>query len=480
MRVTSRIAAFLFFPAIAFAQQPITYRVEYIRANPSQVHITLRLAPDMAGPLTLVMPRAVPGGYAQRPYDPFVENVRAVTAAGTVVDVRREAQAPRWQIGAAGQHIDRVEYDVAVARMEREILSAADSSKIRDAYVGLLGYSIFAFLLGSEDLPVDLEVSGPAGWPVFSTLAPKVPADIGSLTAKADNYYALADSQIVMGPGLQLRRIDGAVPLFFAAYAETPVDLSDEGKLARDALDKVIAYFGRAPFTHYTVQLELLKPISDRHAYGFSMEHLDSGTFFFDTSQAITAQSAPETLESERFNFAHHMAHSWIPKRAYSIGYYPFQWEMAPIIETIWFNEGFARYAAIEAFAEAMPADEGDAYRRRKLDSLRKIIAEAPPFIRKMSLIDLSRTGSFLYSDDFRVGRNLFARGALMAAEMDDRIRARTRQKQSLRDALRSLLDSSEKNRRAFRVHELPGIFRNATGMDVSEILDRWLKPIPN
>jgi predicted metalloprotease with PDZ domain len=151
---------------------------------------------------------------------------------------------------------------------------------------------------------------------------------------------------------------------------------------------------------------------------------------------------------------------------------------MAPIIDTIWFNEGFARYAAIEALADAMPAEESQNYRRQQLDRLRGIIDGAPPFIRKMSLADLSRAGSFLYSEDFRVGRNLFSRGALMAAEMDDFIRTQTQGKKSLREALRYLLEWSGRSHRAFHTEELPAIFRDGTGVDTKNILDRWLQPL--
>ncbi|HYL69404.1 MAG TPA: hypothetical protein VEX69_09570, partial [Candidatus Limnocylindria bacterium] len=226
------------------------------------------------------------------------------------------------------------------------------------------------------------------------------------------------------------------------------------------------------------VQLELLRPISDRHEYGFSMEHLESGTFYFDTKQAISSQPDARLREARRFNYAHHMAHSWIPKHAYGAGYLPFEWEMAPIIDTIWFSEGFARYAAIEAFAEAMPEKESQNYRRQQLERLRGIVDSAPPFLRKMALDDLSRAGSFLYAEDFRVGMNLFSRGALMAAEMDDFIRTRTQGKKSLRDALHHLLEWSERNHRAFRTEELPAIFREATGVDTKHILDRWMQPL--
>jgi predicted metalloprotease with PDZ domain len=459
------------------ADEQLLYRVGYDLAAPAVVHVSVNFPAPTEAPLTLIMPRSVPGGYAQRPYDPFVTNVKAFSAGDSAVEARREELGPRWSIGKRGERVNRVEYDVDVARMERDIFVASDSSKIRDGYVGLLGYSIFAFFDGWENRALRLEVAGPPGWPVFSTLAPKVPAEKTALTAQAENYYALADSQIVMGPKLQLRQIPGPLPLFLSVYAECDEDLALEGALAREALDKVTAYFGKAPFLTYTVGLELLRPVSARHEYGFSMEHLNSGTFYFSTEQAITAKSDEREREIHRFNYAHHIAHSWIPKRAYGAGYLPFTWEMTPIIDTIWFNEGFARYVAIEALAEAQPGPDAERYKAQKLQALRGILDAAPPMIQRMSLSDLSREGSFLYGEDFRIGQNLFSRGTLMAAEMDDRIRAQTKGQKSLRDALRHLMDWSEPNRRAFRAEELPAIFREATGVDTTEILDRWMQP---
>jgi predicted metalloprotease with PDZ domain len=481
----SRVAVIIFFLAFSccslrmsgVTDARLVYHLRYDLSAPSVVQITMNLPEAADGPLTLVMPRSFPGGYVQRPYDPFVTNVKAFAADGGTAEVRREELGPRWTIGKCCGRLSRIEYDVDVARMEREIFAASDASKIRDGYVGLLGYSVFAFIDRWENVPIRLEVSAPSGWPIFSTLTPSVPPGSTVLTAHASDYYALADSQIMTGPKLQVRKIDGSVPLVVAAYAEGDSDLALEGALARDALDRVLAYFGKAPFSSYTVALEFLKPVSPRHAYGFSMEHLNSGTFYLDLAHALTAKSTDSEKEAHRFNYAHHIAHSWIPKHAYGAGYFPFRWEMTPVIDTIWFNEGFGRYVAIAALADALPPDAGARYRKEKLDRLHGIVASAPEFLGRMPLVELSREGSFLYAEDFRVGMNLFARGALMAAEMDDRIRAQTDGKKSLKDALRYLMDWSERNHRAFRIEELPVIFHETTGVDTTEILDRWLQP---
>jgi predicted metalloprotease with PDZ domain len=475
-------------------QPKLIYRLTYALDIPNLVHIAIEIPPSaqtQQAPFTLIIPRSVPGAYAQRPYDPFVANVKAFSASAPhaskndAVAVERDELGPRWVIGKRDRQsaIVRIEYDVDVAKMERDIFSAADTSKIRDGYVGLLGYSIFAFLEGHENVPIQLEIQAPNKWAVFSTLAPQMPAAKSTFTAQAANYYALADSQITLGPKLVVLKntvndSPGAIPLFVSLYTEQNADITVTAKLARDALDKVAAYFGSAPFSHYTVVLEYLKPLPPPHEYNFSMEHLDSGTFFMDVDHAITAASLDTEKEAARFNYAHHIAHSWIPKRCYGAGYLPFNWEMTPVIDTIWFNEGFGRYAAIVALADALPKDEATRYRSARLDRLRAIVAEAPDFLQRMSLDELSREGSFLYSDDFRVGMNLFARGALMAAEMDDRIRAQTSGQKSLRDALRYLIAWTTHNRRAFRTDELPAIFREATGVDVSSILNARMKPL--
>lgn len=475
-------------------QPKLTYRLTYSLQTPHLVHVAIEVPPSAsASLLTLVVPRSVPGNYAQRPYDPFVSNVKAFSesaphaSANDVVPVERAALGPRWIIGKHGSppaRISRIDYDVDVAKMESDILLSSDTSKIREGYVGLLGYTIFAFLEGRENLPIQLEIQAPANWPVFSTLSPQAPPAIATFGAQAADYYALADSQITMGPKLRVTKNTasnspsaGAVPLFVSLYAEREADISIEAALARDALDKLIAYFGSAPFIHYTAVIEYLKPLPPPHEYNFSMEHLESGTFFMDIGHAITTSSPASEKEGNRFNYAHHIAHSWIPKRCYGAGYFPFNWEMTPVIDTIWFNEGFGRYVAIAALADALPKDEAVPYRNAKLDRLRTIVAAAPDFLQRMPLDELSREGSFIYSDDFRVGMNLFSRGALMAAEMDDRIRSQTGNQKSLRDALRYLIAWTAQNKRAFRTDELPELFRQATGVDTTAILKSWMQP---
>jgi predicted metalloprotease with PDZ domain len=467
----------LLLAGVALADPGIDYQLRYTTAAPGAVRVALLLAPGVRAPADLVLPRTYPGGYAQLPYDEFVSRVVARGADGRPLAVARDADGPRWRLGAAGDTVASVEYVVDLRRMELAIPDAVSTSKRRPGYVGLLGYSVFGYVDGCAGRPLRLHVEAPPGWPVLSTLHPQLPVATGTTDAVAGDFYELADSEVLLGPRFSLEKLAGDIGLYVAIYAEGEVDRALEARLAREALDRVSAWFGDAPIHDYTVQLELLRPLPG-HQYGFSQEHVASGTFSLAVDGALTARSSARDRDRVEFNFAHHMAHSWIPKRAYGEGYRPFNWEMAPVIDTIWFNEGFGRYAAIAAMAAALPAAEGRAYRESRLAALRQVLADAPPFIRCMPLAVLSREASFLYAADFRTGRNVFARGALMAAEMDVRIKAGSGGSASLRDALRWLLDWSDRHRAPFATGDLAGYFATATGVSVADILDRWQQPL--
>ncbi|HEY6552225.1 MAG TPA: hypothetical protein VI669_02670 [Vicinamibacteria bacterium] len=441
----------------------------------------IQLPTASACPGTLVMPRAIPMGYGEQPYDRFVSGVRAFGPDGRGLPVKR-AEGPRWTLCSFGQSLARIEYEVDLARMEEAVLSASDASKWREGYLSLLGYSVFAFVEGFEPGPVRLEVRAPEGWPVFSTLAPRIPSSLGQTSASASDFYALADSQIIAGPRAQWRTLrTEPTPLFLALYSEAEGDLGIEllGSLASEAFEAVAGYFGSRPFAHYTVQQEYLRPRSESHRYGMSMEHLESATFYLAADQALRATADETTRSRTQYNFAHHVAHAWIPKRCAGPGYFPFSWELAPLLDSIWFAEGFGQYAAADALASRLPPAEGAAYLERIVQRrFRESLAEAPAFLLGMPLVELSFVASTRYGEDFRTGRTVFARGGLMAAEMDREIRRASEGKQTLRDGLRALVAWSAREARPFAIADLPDHLKAATGVDVRRIFDRWLAPV--
>ncbi len=372
MRVLIAGLAFLMAP-LASAQPAVRYTVAPAPTDAAgvsrSVRVTLTLPEDApAGPVTLIMPRAIPMGYGQQPYDQFVIVTAARAPSGAAATVRR-GEGPRWMIASADarDRVEVIDYEVDLMAMESAILAGGDSSHARDGFISLLGYSVFAYVEGLEDRGVELSISAPPdrpAWPVFSTLAPKAPAAAGPLPVSARDFYNLADSQILMGPGFDLSRVGTAPELFLAIHAEGPVDPKVMAPLARQAFDALIGYFGTTPFPHFTLLFDYLKPLSPRHTYGFSMEHMESATFGALATAAPTTKSTERERAAFRYNVAHHISHAWIPKRCAGEGYFPFRWELAPLIDTIWLSEGFGQYAAADALSDVLPpSSDGRAYR---------------------------------------------------------------------------------------------------------------------
>jgi predicted metalloprotease with PDZ domain len=465
-------------PVRTFAASPVgqvAYELHYGGAGDPGVSLRITPKSPLPAPVDLVIPRSYPGGYSFIPYDDFIEDVHAFSPDGKTIACKKDADGPRWRIGQDSERVARIEYRVNVGRMEDRLRDSVESSKIRKNYAGLLGYSVFGYIDGLQQASVTLQVDGPGDWPVLSTLDPHTPVQKGTVNAEATSYDVLADSQVVMGPGVQFRELPGKIDLLVAVYAEGDEDVDAESKLAREALDRVQEYFGDTPFPAYTVLLELLQP-REGHEYNFSQEHDTSGTFSLSVDGATNAHSPDSHRYSSLFNYAHHMAHSWVPKRVWGAGYRPFNWELTPVIETIWFNEGFGRYAGTQAIVQGLPEEERKTRRVRVITRIRGILNDAPPFIKRMPMTLLSQEASFLYATDFRTGMNIFGRGFLMAAEMDDRIQTQTGGKKSMRDAFRALLAWSAANQRAIQVEEMTRIISASTGVDVQDIVARWME----
>ena len=173
----------------------VAYRFRYAAPGAASVTIEIAWRAPLASPTPLVVPRAIPMGYGEQRYDAFVSDVQRHRR----MDGQHPPSARRDPLASAGRH-DAGRVRVDLRRMEREVLGASDSSRIRDGYLGrvrLLGLCLRRRL---RDAPDASRIEGPASWPIYSTLAPRVPATADAVDGRGADFYALADAQIVMGP----------------------------------------------------------------------------------------------------------------------------------------------------------------------------------------------------------------------------------------------------------------------------------------
>jgi len=447
---------------LAHGQNTVAYTLNHAPNNNS-ITIEIAFSAMVAEDVRLVIPRSAPGTYSLSNYSAFVDRVTGTTTEGKILD-GKIGDGSFFAFDGKEDILSKISYQVDLEKMETQLLDGSASSKSRKDYVGILGYSVFGFVEGLEENPIDLTIQTEATWPIFSTLAPTLDRPKGSATFHVDNFGILVDGQFTMGNASQIYKVPNApIPLFVAIYSETEANLEEIGRRGLLALNGLKDFYGYVPMPHYTIYEEFINPISDRHDYGFSMEHLNSMTYTGDLSRTIKTYDPNANIGS----IVHHMGHAWVPLRSYGTGYRPFAWQIAPLIETIWLNEGFTWYISYYHILQ----------RPQILNFFKKNINEAPRFIKEKSLKELSLLGSSQYAADFRIGKNLFSRGALMAHNLDMAIQQKTKGQKSIKDALLGLLKWTETNNRAFHYNEIEPIMSKATGVDLSDIWNEWQEP---
>ncbi len=414
------------------------------------------------------MPRSIPGTYAITPYDQFVKNLYAIDLNGNKYKMTKDASdAPRWNISDSGKQFLRFEYEVDLHKMERK-LAAADASIARTGFASLLNYSILGWIEGTINQEINCEVLTFKEWPIFSTIHPSSKPAKTTLHFKANNYKELADAQLYLGPRFKVKEFMAEVPLFIVSYCETKDEyLDDYGWQGKYSMGILKNYFQDIPFKHYSILLRKVLPLEAGSVPAFGMEHLQSSTFFGDTSQARFQSMSDEEKIATIPTYIHHMAHSYIPLRSYGDNYKPYAQEIPPIINNIWFNEGFMWFLPY------------DTLRLVKMKNrFIKNVYNTAPEIMKMSLQQLSQTASTMYAVDFRLGTAIYARGALMAIEMNDYLKEKSGGKKSMKDVLRYLYEWSKNKKRAFTLEEFPLLINQACGIDLTAIYQKWQAPI--
>ena len=450
------------------ASSQLRYTLTYKDSTSPVLKISIQPSSALNEPVSFIMPRSIPGNYGVTFYDHFIINIYAINNRGEKIAMNKnENDAPRWVYADSGKQITQIEYEVNLDKMERQS-SPSDASIIRPGFVGILNYSVFGWIEGTEKQNVQCTINTFDNWPIFSTNQPTTQLAKGGVEIRAESYNILADGQIFMGTNFRVKEFKGITPLFVGSYCQTDNEWLDDYGLQETMSMKILKdYFGELPFQHYSIMLIKSLPLEPGNYPPFGMEHLNSSTFFGDTTGLRRSAMSMDEVKRTMPTFLHHMGHSLIPLRCYGDTYRPYVQEIPPIINNIWFNEGFMWF---------LPYDELKLPRMKT--NFDNSVYNTSPEIKKLSLQQLSEAASTMYSADFRLGRGVYSRGALMAIEMNNYLKEKTGGKKSLKDVFRYLYQWSKKNNRPFTMEEFPSLINKACNIDLSTIYKKWQAPI--
>src|SRR5215813_5443447 len=302
---------FLAISIISTAQ--LNYTISYKDSSSATVKIAIQPGTPLTAPISFVMPRAIPGHYSgSATYDKFIMSLYAINDKGEKIEMRKDLNdAPRWYFNDTGKVVTRIEYEVSLKKMERTLVPG-DASITRRGFVGILNYSVFGWIDGTENEPVQCTVETFEQWPIFTAIQPSATMTKGSFKFGTENYYELADAQTFIGPAIRVKEFQGIVPLFVASYCETEDEyLDDYGLQGIESMKILNDYFGELPFHHYSIMLRKAVPLEPGSAPALAMEHLQSSTFFGDTSGMRKSKMSPEAVTRTMATYLHHMSHAF-------------------------------------------------------------------------------------------------------------------------------------------------------------------------
>jgi predicted metalloprotease with PDZ domain len=221
-------------------------------------------------------------------------------------------------------------------------------------------------------------------------------------------------------------------------------------------------YFEELPFKQFHFAKENNTTVEGKPP-SLAMEHTQSATFFGDTSGIRKAAMSENDRLRTMPTYLHHMAHAFIPLRCYRDTYRPYPSEIPPVTNNIWFNEGFMWF---------LPYDTLNLTTMK--DGFYANVYKTSPYIKSLTLSQLSQIASTMYGTDFRLGRAVYSRGALMAIEMNDFLKQKSAGTRSMKDVFRYIYRWAKQNNRPFTMEEFPVLISTGCNIDLTAIYKKW------
>jgi predicted metalloprotease with PDZ domain len=387
------------------AREAVSFRVDLSAREQHLIRVTMRLpAGSCRAGGRLVIPTWTPGSYVVRDYVHHLQRIAARTAEGSEVMLEADGVSS-WLLpivdaasGAITVELEWYAFDLTVR-----------TNHVDDRHALIVGAATFPFLESLRDHPHEIVLEGlREGERVTSLL----PGD-GAGPFVADDHLHVADAAFEVGAHpWASRQVHGVEHrIVWAGVGELDVEaLCDD--LARLALTAVGLFGGELPSPSYTVIAV--------DGEGGGLEHRDGCVVAFSANAAADPQRRHRIVGL----LAHEYLHQWNVRRMTPAALVEPALDRPAITPSLWIAEGWTSY-----YDRLLPARAGLRPVPGMLEDLTALqqAVSTTPGTELQSLHDASRTA---WTKHYRrdenspnAGTDYYAHGALVAFELDLRLR---------------------------------------------------------
>jgi predicted metalloprotease with PDZ domain len=458
------------------AADPLHYELRFERPSTHLMDVTIR-AVDLKEPsVEFAMPDWAPGSYYLENYSANVQAFRAAGSDGKEL-AWRKTDSQTWRVELRGANAVTVSYQVFGDALRNNQAQYNE----RHAFIG--GPSVWMYLVGGKERPVDLTIAVPAGWRVATGME-----HTSDHTFRADDYNWFADAPLEISDFVE--KDFQVLGTTYHVIVHDVEDRKDFAKFTQDTqkfVETIVPMFASvtgaaqaAPFKDYWFLFHVWPNT------GGGLEHLNSTQINFstgwDSQEAVPGYGTQYNLKL--FVTAHEFFHAWNVKRLRPLPLGPFDYSQMVHTPSLWISEGVTSYYGALALERA-----GLITPQQYLDGISNLITnfEQNPGRRERSIEDTSwdtwYNGAVTQANNLKnTNYSYYDGGQIMGHILDFAIRQDTKNQKSLDDWMRLLYSRYALPKPGFLPDDAVKAASEVAGVDVSEIFGKYIsgkEPIP-
>jgi predicted metalloprotease with PDZ domain len=360
--------------------------------------------------VSVAMPAWSPGMYRIENYARNVQDFHATNTRSQPLSWE-QTDKQTWRINKqAAEDVD-VRYQVYSAQLTDEMGDLAPPTT-------------FMYVVGQKHVPCTLKYNVPGGWKVYTGLE------------KRNNLYVATDYDIFIdAPAFigefKVLDFETGGARHYLVFSKRDVSMSAPQVLAdiQDIVEQSMTIFGKLPYKEYFFLFKVQRQATN------SVEHLNSTHITVGENDFVAQSSYRQFLAT----VSHEYFHLWNVKRIRPATLGPFDYTKEVYTRLLWMSEGITSYYGDLLLARA-GIDLPTEYFIRMAGVIDAL--EHSPGRHLMSADESSWT-VWLHSDNEPNNTiSYYTKGELIGLLLDIEIRARTKNKKSLDDVMRYLMDT--------------------------------------
>lgn len=466
------LLTFAAFVPVARANETLHYELSFESPNTHLMNVTIRASSLKGATADFAMPDWAPGSYYLQNYAANVQQFRATGANGKALGWRK-TDSQTWRVDLAGSDYATIQYQIFGNTLRN---NQAQYDELH-AFIG--GPSVWMYLVGGKERPIELAVSVPAGWKIATGMD-----HTSDHTFQAADYNWFADAPLEISNFVEKDfEVRGTTYHVIVHNIESNKDFSKFTADLQKAVENIVSMFApvasvgeqAAPFKDYYFLFHIWP------ATGGGLEHLNSTQIDFskDWDDKSPAEGFGTQYDLKLFVTAHEFFHAWNVKRLRPRPLGPFDYSQMVHTSSLWISEGLTSYYGALALVRA-----GVIPPQQYLDGIGKLLTkfDGEPGRAERSIEDTSWDTWFPNAGVLQQKTNLantwysyYDGGQVMGHVLDFAIREKTNNRKSLDDWIRLLYFRYALPKPGFEPDDAIRVASEVAGSDLSDIFQNYI-----